>query len=475
MKSIGSPMDNRNASGARFHFRKSIFLLLAAMLLSGLWGCASEKGRDFSFSDTEPISLWVVTEETASDGMNYQARLIAHRFQEEHPNVTIQLDILPWEEQERAARLEELSEKMDAGCGPDVFLLPTAVVAELDYPTRYTYRSIQPLFSDAAAAMREGFFADIEEYYAGDASLEKEALKSEVMDAGKVGQARYILPIRFNQPVIYVFGEALAPYGVSTDLSDLKTIDQWMDFAIAQGDPVLACGAEYTSHNAFSSFIDYDSKTVTLSADDVEAYMHRFQQLEALIGSDSIHRSGATLWPMMDEWYSYPIHLDSLSAALIYCEMAQERGETVSMYPLQSTGGDIIANVSYYGAVGSGSKNTDAAYAFLRLFLTEEFQWETGRPDTQYARLLENSWPVRTKNSAAPLWGSIQRSGSSHTDPEFSDDSVAAILDGHIDIVRFPFADNFPALLYSLNSADNPDIRKLSEEYIKSLYERIPS
>ena len=475
MKSSKSPIDNGNASGARFHFRKSLFVLLAAMLLSWLMGCASEKGKDFSFSDTEPISLWVVTEETASDGMNYQARMIADRFQKEHPNVTIQLEILPWDESKRAARLEELSEKMDAGCGPDVFLLPTAVVAELDYPTRYTYRYIQPLFPDASAAMREGFFADIEDYYVGDTSLGKSALKSEVMEAGKVGQARYILPIRFNQPIIYVFEGVLAPYGVSTDLSDLKTIDRWMDFAIAQGDPKLACGAEYTSHNAFSSFIDYDRKTVALSPDDVEVYMRRFQQLEALIGEDSIHRSGAALWPMMDQWYSYPIHLDSLSAALIYCEMAQERGETVSMYPLQSTDGDIIANVSYYGAVGSGCKNANAAYAFLRLFLTEEFQWETGRPDTQYARLLENSWPVRTQNSAAPLWDSIQRSDSGQTSPEFSSDSVAAILDGHIDIVRFPFADNFPALLYSLNSADNPDIRKLSEEYVKSLYERIPS
>lgn len=468
-----------NVTDYKAHFlrKRSLLPLFVAILLYGLYGCSLNSGKKFAFSDAEPITLWIVTEETSSDGMNYQARLLADRFQQEHANVTIRIDILPTEENDRSTRLEELFAQINAGYGPDIFLLPTATVAELDYPTRYTYRRISPLFPDVAVSMREDLFADIEEYYSGDSSLKKDSLNTEIMEAGKVGNARYILPIRFNQPVIYIFDEILAPYNVSVNLADLTTIDQWMDFAIAQGDPMLACGAEYTSHNAFSSLVDYDNKIVTLSANEVEVYMRKFQQLEALIGTSYQHRSSATLWPMSKEWYKYPVHLDSLSNALIYCAIAQEQGNHLSMYPLRSTDGDIIANISYYGAISSNCKNTNAAYAFLRLFLTEEFQWETSRPSTQYARLLENSWPVRTHGSVVPLWDSIQRSGRNYANLELSDSSIKALWDSHIDIVRFPFHDNFSAILFSLNSvegkpADDLYIRKMSEEYILSLKDK---
>ena len=91
------------------------------------------------------------------------------------------------------------------------------------------------------------------------------------------------------------------------------------------------------------------------------------------------------------------------------------------MTPLRSVGGDIIATVTYYAAVGSGCRNPELAYDFLRQFLLEESQREANRPernhtkpvkgvasntsnDLQYPGLIGNGWPVRDKNVVEDLW-----------------------------------------------------------------------
>ena len=79
-------------------FRKITVLLLVLCLLSGLGGCGIKQAGE------NTSSLWVVTEASCSDGMNLQAEMIAERMEKENPGLTVQLDILPTDPQEREIR-----------------------------------------------------------------------------------------------------------------------------------------------------------------------------------------------------------------------------------------------------------------------------------------------------------------------------------------------------------------------------------
>ena len=80
-------------------------------------GCSRE-------SEKSPDTLWIVTEKTTKDGMNGQAEHIIKAFEKAHEGITVELEILPEEGQEREIRLEKLRAAIMAGKEPDGFLLP---------------------------------------------------------------------------------------------------------------------------------------------------------------------------------------------------------------------------------------------------------------------------------------------------------------------------------------------------------------
>ena len=67
-------------------------LLLALLCILG--GCGQKE---------DPAGqLWIVTEQTTWDRMNGQTEVLIETFEEENPGVTIRLDILPLDQQERS-------------------------------------------------------------------------------------------------------------------------------------------------------------------------------------------------------------------------------------------------------------------------------------------------------------------------------------------------------------------------------------
>lgn len=175
-------------------------LFLAAIIAVLLSGCSSD------VSASRNASLWVITEQSTSDGMNLQAEIIAERMEAAYPGLTVQLDILPTEEGTREIYLKQLRTQIMSGNGPDVYLLPTGNVLTTDY-SRYKVRTVvttvvEPLFYDVTQAMYSGVFLDISRYYDADGQLGKDALKTEVMDAGVLGDSRYVIPLRFDMPVL---------------------------------------------------------------------------------------------------------------------------------------------------------------------------------------------------------------------------------------------------------------------------------
>lgn len=364
-----------------------------------------------------PETLWVVMEKTTADGMNGEARRIAAEFAAAYPGLTVDLEILPAEKEERAQAFASLREKMVAGEGPDVFLLPTRNVLTLDEPQQYTYQYIEPLFSNVDMAMRHGEFADLSPYWGSG----PEGLNETVMNAGKVGDQRYVIPLRYNLPVIYSFDQEVFGAGMRPEDFD-QPIEKIMEMAIASGNPYLACGAEYRSLNGLGQLLDYDAGKVLITREELINYLRLFQELEEVIGEELGHRNRPWLMEytsgMMD---FYPAKLAQLDGALTFAAISQIENKPLSMHPVLDRKGEITASVSYYGAAGKNCRNPQLAAEFLKCFLTEDSQFEAyrgadGKP--VYPGLLEQSFPVRSSGAVPALWESLKRRDLKTVGPE---------------------------------------------------------
>ena len=435
----------RNRYGRKLWLWSGILILLA-----GLSSCGS--GGPAALDTTEEVTLWVVTDETISDGMNHLVNLRAEEFEDQYSNVTVKVDILPSEEEARTAYLEEVRAKMAGGMGPDVFLFSTRPVLTLEEPRKYTYLRVEQLIPDVEKAMYDGLFADISQYYKADSALGKDALNKTVMDAGTIGRARYVLPLRYDMPVYYVT-EEFDTYGIDREIFS-QSFDRWMEAAIAAGDQRLACGAERNSISVHSDLIDYKKGTVTLTREKLVEYAELFRQVQLLIKDEVGHRTSPRtfVYAAFDE-ESFPVQIASLSDCLDAAAIAKARGQELTMYPVRTLDGEVLANVDYYGAVGASCGHVDFAYEFLRGFLTEEYQWEDlrGVPGAeQYSGLLERAYPVRDKDAVAALWEKLKyqvESVSRSSGAGRKIDAILAVeleetdvpvLEEKIGIVRFP-------------------------------------
>ena len=258
-----------------------VLLLCSAFFFTLCTGCS-----DVSTSIQKDTVLWVVTEASCSDGMNLQAKIVAERMEKEHPGLTVRLDILPTDPQEREITLKQLRTKIMAGNGPDVFLLPTGNTITTDYATANrhargtTQTQLEPLFQDVVQAMRGGLFRDIQPFYLADATLDKQALKTEVMEAGVINGRRYVLPLRFDIPIVYTDRELWDSRGLNADLLDT-------------GFQPLFNSLLGTSDNAAGLFLpddmsllpepfDYENEQVAVSVNRITDYLRIYQAWKSI-------------------------------------------------------------------------------------------------------------------------------------------------------------------------------------------------
>ena len=256
--------------------KRTLCCLLAAIMLTGLCGCAQKQ--------VETKKLWVVTEVSCSDGMNYQAEMIARRMEQANPGLTVELEILPTDPQEREARLTQLRTKIMSGAGPDVYLLPTGGTLTTDYVNEYHHRvtqttQVEPLFLDVTQAMRSGQFLDIGAYYESDDDLNTAALKREIMDAGTVHSRRYVLPLRFNIPVMFTDKDLWERFGLSEALLESDGLTLSRTLMENAGDDYIVTGLRLPADlSLLSQPFDYGTETLQITQQTIADYMRLYQR-----------------------------------------------------------------------------------------------------------------------------------------------------------------------------------------------------
>lgn len=505
-------------------------------------------------TNTEEATLWVLTEISKSDGMNYQAETIARQFEEDHEGITVQIEILPTEEEERKIYLKQLRTQIMAGEGPDVYLLPTGDLVSTDMATRFTqYRatleySMEPLFRDVMQAMYNGIFADVSQYYDADVELHTEELNQDVMNAGVIDGCRYVLPIRYDMQALFT-DPSNESSGVSQNVID-GGIDALVQEALDSDDALMAIGLYMpTDTSLLPTLFDYEKGEMLVTEQEIADYMRLYQawyEVTAVSTPDFISQCEEIYYANLvaldmpdmtleDIHYAYhmdftlesftshsayissalhwstvgvPLYSGFLPEALDQAALTRLLEKELEAQPMRATDGSVVAEVTYYGAVGAGTENPELAYEFLREFLTEGYQWDILRPRTDRSKdslfnlaaevqtdgLVEDSWPVRAKGAAYYLWEnwqyqiyyeystgvhwSISSYKKLRSDDVTITDEDMSILDYAIDEVRFPITQDYEETLeYALTLLNHEDgtptdvdIDALAKEVYKNLW-----
>lgn len=434
---------------------------------------------------------------------NEQVKIVARQFDRAHENVKVVIEQLPQDPTARKIMLERLGTEIMAGKGPDIFVLPAARTnMDIAAPMWFSgiplaSESYEMLFSDVELSMYNGLFADISEYYDADNELGKDSLVTAVMDAGVLDDARYVLPLRYNIPLIYVDVDRMADAGVSMDIFD-QDIVSMMDDIAESGLDWLAAGAylnqiKHYALNFFPDVVDYEAQEVTITKDELTTFMRSYVSMRQQQGSQrnsngistfSAYIAGVESVPAKND--SYGLVTADLDTALSSVLIAKDAGTNLAMYPLRATDGSVIADVTFYGAVGAGCKEPELAYELLRGVLSEEVQWHSNMAGkkVKYRGGLSNmiipasGWPVRAFGGVETICRTHVKLGgrtSMMGGLVISDDDLP-FLDIQIDKCRFstPQEESLGRKIKGLYSNIYPDVddsklEATAEEWLREL------
>lgn len=463
--------------------RSIAFLISILSCFATLSGC--EKN--------DAITLRVLVEESTYEAIGFHSQLnrwIAE-FEAEHEGITIVLEQLPQDSESRNPMLQQIRSELMSGNGPDILILPNAL-SDQD-----ALNPKKPLFNDVAQAMRNGLFSDLSDFYDQDDSLGTADLQEAVMDAGVVDGHRYVLPLRYDLPVVYVDKTAFSQTGLDAGVFESSVIG-YMDAVTEMENGSYA--SNFRMHwirfqfffNFFPKLIDYDTGKVSLQKEDVSAFLRSYQDywvrlLPALKSSALSQRpfykyycADGAYWTDTGNF----LFIGSLQQGMETVTIARTKGIELDMYPIRATDGSIIADVTWYGAVSSGCKNKELAYEFLRAFLTEDFQWEKNLEDIYGIwQPAAYGWPVRAKGSVSALAEVIEKrtrlsfsANNREVNLEGIGDQEMPILGIHIDQARFsiPLEREFANALSALydrhtQQATNIDIDQMAQDWLDKL------
>lgn len=477
--------------------KKGLGYLLAALVLLAA-GCAGG-------AQEEMTELWVVTEASKTDGMNYQARMAAEAFEQAHPGITVKLEILELEkETDRESYLQQLRTQIMAGEGPDVYLLPTGDTVTTGTPTTVNKYTVEPLFADVRQAMASGLFWDLSQWYDADTALHTEELHPDIMAAGCLGDARYVLPLRFDMSVFMVDEDNWTASGMDGQVLEKGLLEIGWETVNRDSTDMAAYGLQLPEdHRVLPKLYDYETGEMLVTQAQIEDYLRLYQrwkeasarQAEAVDEEwarwafekypDNFWNINGSFATKMTEppefditvydrirsfenyglyWaeMGFPVYTEGTEYLTDAILQGKRLRETVSFRILPDTAGQTHALVTYYGAVGSGCSRPDLAYEYLREFLSRENQWDISRPKIDWSLKgdkppemqcyvqIEESWPVRVYGSGEYLWANRQYqlhngSGKNRRILGTAGENVLseedfAVVTAPIDVVEFPFA-----------------------------------
>lgn len=435
--------------------KKYLALLLTLSLLCGLLAaCRTQppapETAERWVNDGEPTTIKILTERfmwgespsivlenKASHLLGSLGRIIDY-FEHEHPNVTVEVEYVTIAPSTRETEMQARRVALMGGDVPDIYLMPT-LSDGMFYEGRDMENGEYPfVFRDPAQAMTNGWFADVAPYYNGDEELHTEGLVPGVMEAGVLDGQRLILPLGYDMELMFLDKKEMEASGL--DREALGTYGGAIGHVLGLDDPRWTTGMNFYGMqlNLLPPLCDYKTespllkeeeavqflKTVRSLSDEVNEYYQDYFDRHPDVQSIGVPYLSSYLGGEKKDVFSPELPaLDvPLRRAVDVLAICKAQGFETEVLPVRDVDGKLSANVTYWGAVSSGSKNIPLAYEFLRLFLTPEVQWggtltcQDGTTfKTGFLGKLSGSeelhttpgWPVRSQGAVEARWEKI--------------------------------------------------------------------
>lgn len=311
----------------------SIFFVLLVILISKMF-LANEKILE---NDNKDITLSVCVEEDREIMIENLLKYYNNRYKE---NIQIEFTIIPSEPMARKGVCKKLQTELMSGKGKDIYIVEDT--------SRYM-EGAESLFEDSNKLLYNGVLADMSKWTEKDKSFQE--CFQPVMEAGKVGEKQYLLPITFSVPVLVREGN-----GIDFAEETLKPLGKLID----EKSELLQEITPYMFTNSrewLGNCIDYRKQKVAISQKELEKVL----QYEVKRTKSMVDFSEEKFLPNSN-----------------LQKNAETKHKRYQYIPMVTLDGKPMAKIMMYAAIGRNCKEKEKAYRFVRLLWQKEFAEGTG-------------------------------------------------------------------------------------------------
>ena len=235
-----------------------------------------------------------------------------------------------------------------------------------------------------ASYINKGLFTDLNSYINNDPDLGNDMLISNIMDSLRTGDKLYqIVPSFYVGSVVmktkFTDGKDVLSIKDCKNLMSSMNVKADSAFGIMPRDGFLSQGLGYSGN----SYIDWENKKCSFDSDSFIEFLEFANEFPESYPDSAWEDYKDTLY-LEDEALFNIINLNGFRSYSYLRDV--QFGEDISFvgYPNDLGINNSVIMPSYRLAISSQSQNKDAAWSFIKIFLSEEFQDQ-----------LEYSFPVR--------------------------------------------------------------------------------
>lgn len=288
------------------------------------------------------------------------------------PGYNVNFEVLSSDPAERREQIARIRSEIEAGGGPDVFLLPT-VDPENYYSDDET---TDPLFLNVEKAMHSNLFLPLDSYIEQSVYLDTHNYYADVIDAGKTVEGQMTLPILNTYRVFWWSKKNMQDPNIEFKNWEaiLACEDDQIQLSLYQSMDV-AFGAQY------GDLIDYENNELLITPEMLANDLQKLSSLPAVV--EKIEQKELTntfTWneKLFSQWN------------------AGKNSRRTVMLPNDKDGATTF--VTAYAAINRNSKCPDEAFRFIELHMSREVQTGEGIYDGETEKYYGRSMSLNTKH-----------------------------------------------------------------------------
>jgi hypothetical protein len=310
--------------------------------------------------------------------------------------------------------MEEFNQALRNGLithrGPDVVIWYDMAMISVLYNTNhmpYSLLTFPDLFKTAGWTE---LFLDLEPLFSADPEFNREDYVQGVFDAGRIGHRQLYVPLAYHLPLLVTTEEALEYFGLDVDFDEelsstqlMEIIEQFIDENKSNLElflfPTPDRGIRYVLPWLGEPIIDYYSGTINTHTENFRRTMYSYKMMHEITTRRSYYPltllgpAGATGGPVeaarhifnRDVLFNFTMGYRTFGSTFTPLLSPPESrevswaddflNESPVWLPIQDANGAPTAQPVMYAAISRGTSNQYNAYAFLRILMSERWQF----------------------------------------------------------------------------------------------------